>query len=48
MAPIVATVVDVAAGNYLVRVQVDGAESPLDPGPDPEHPFYQNPLVTIA
>lgn len=42
------TVVDVAAGVYLVRVQVDGAESPLDPGPDPDHPFYSNPLVTIA
>jgi len=42
------TVVDVAAAKYLVRVQVDGAESPLDPGPDPEHPFYLGPQVTIA
>jgi len=42
------TVVDVAAAKYLVRVQVDGAESPLDPGPDPEHPFYLSPQVTIA
>ncbi len=45
---IVTPVVDVAAGDYLVRVQVDGAESPLDPGPDPDHPLYSVPKVTIS
>jgi hypothetical protein len=34
--------------DYLVRVQVDGAESLLDSGPDPLHPFYSGPKVTIA
>ncbi len=34
--------------DYLVRVQVDGAESLLDPGPDPLHPLYSSPKVTIA
>ncbi|MFH2102450.1 MAG: DUF4255 domain-containing protein [Chloroflexota bacterium] len=48
VASIVTRVVDVAAGDYLVRVQVDGAESPLDPGPDPANPFYIAPKVTIA
>jgi hypothetical protein len=42
-----AQVKSVAAGNYLLRVQVDGAESPLDPGPDPDDPKYIGPLVTI-
>jgi hypothetical protein len=37
----------VAAGDYLLRVQVDGAESLLDPGPDPTAPKYSGPLVTI-
>lgn len=37
----------VAAGDYLLRVQVDGAESLLDPGPDPDAPKYVGPLVTI-
>lgn len=45
---IVARVSEVAAGDYLVRVQVDGAESPLDPGSDPDHPFFSSPQVTIA
>jgi hypothetical protein len=42
-----APVKGVAAGNYLLRVQVDGAESLLDPGPDPDAPKYAGPLVTI-
>lgn len=42
-------VADVAAGDYLVRVQVDGAESSLNPGLDPEnHPFYCDPIVSIT
>lgn len=45
---VVTRVEDVAAGDYLVRVQVDGAESPLDPGPDPDHPVYSQPKVTIS
>ncbi|MBN2385422.1 MAG: DUF4255 domain-containing protein [Anaerolineales bacterium] len=48
LASLVTRVVDVAAGDYLVRIQVDGAESPLDPGPDPRNPFYVDPRVTIA
>jgi Pvc16 N-terminal domain len=38
---------NIAAGDYLVRVQVDGAESPLDPGTDSENPKFVGPLVTI-
>jgi len=34
----------VASGQYLVRVQVDGAESPLEVGPDGR---YSGPQVTI-
>jgi hypothetical protein len=34
--------------DFLVRVQVDGAESVLDPGSDPLHPFFNAPKVTIA
>ncbi len=41
-------VVEVAVGKYLVRVQVDGAESLLDPGPDPDNPLFANPKVTIS
>ena len=48
VASIVTRVKEVVAGDYLVRVQVDGAESPLDPGPDPNHPFFSNPKVTIT
>jgi hypothetical protein len=47
VASVTASVKNVAAGDYLVRVQVDGAESPLDPGPDPEQPKFVGPLVTI-
>jgi hypothetical protein len=48
VASIVTRVREVAAADYLVRVQVDGAESPLDPGPDPDNPFFSAPLVTIS
>ncbi|MFI5177527.1 MAG: DUF4255 domain-containing protein [Vicinamibacterales bacterium] len=37
----------VAAGDYLVRVQVDGAESPLERDPDDTNPVYIGPKVTI-
>ena len=42
-----ASIKNVAAGTYLVRVQVDGAESLLDAGPDPDAPKYSGPQVTI-
>ena len=38
----------VAAGQYLVRVQVDGAESPLLMNADPNDPRYERPRVTIV
>jgi hypothetical protein len=41
----------VAPGDYLVRVQVDGAESPLAVDTDPYSPTfnqYNNPKVTIS
>ncbi len=34
--------------EYLVRLQVDGAESVLGLGPDPLHPLYSTPRVKIA
>jgi hypothetical protein len=34
--------------TYVVRVQVDGAESVPDLGPDPVHPLYTDPQVNIA
>jgi hypothetical protein len=40
----------VRAGEYLVRVQVDGAESPLVVDGDPTSPTFNQflgPLVTI-
>jgi hypothetical protein len=42
----------VSPGGYLVRIQVDGAESPLeiDPNPDPTRPTFEQyiePTVTI-
>lgn len=37
----------VAAGDYLVRVQVDGADSPLEQSPDEDNPVYVGPKVTI-
>ena len=42
----VSRVVDVAAGTYLVRVQVDGAESLL--GLDPANPVFSGPKVKIS
>ena len=42
-----ASLKNVAAGTYLVRMQVDGAESLLDPGPDPDAPKYSGPQVTL-
>jgi hypothetical protein len=35
----------VASGDYLVRVQVDGAESPLDLGPDGQ---FESPQATFG
>lgn len=37
----------VAAGPYLVRVQVDGAESPLVTDADPDNPRYTRPRMTV-
>lgn len=45
--PLVIPVKDVASGSYLVRLQVDGAESPLDVDSDPGNPRYATPRVDI-
>lgn len=37
----------VRAGDYLVRVQIDGADSPLEHDPDPDNPVYIGPKMTI-
>jgi hypothetical protein len=37
----------VVAGDYLVRVQVDGAASPLESDADENNPLYIGPKVTI-
>jgi hypothetical protein len=37
----------VVQADYLVRVQVDGADSPLDRDPDESNPVYIGPKVTI-
>jgi len=37
----------VKTGNYLVRVQIDGAESPLEVSADPLNSEYVGPTVTI-
>ena len=37
----------VKAGNYLLRIQVDGAESPLQVSADPANPKYNSPQVSI-
>lgn len=34
-------------GDYLVRVQVDGADSPLEDDADPKNPTYIRPTVTL-
>jgi hypothetical protein len=46
--PLVIRVQDVAAGKYLVRLQVDGAESPLGVDTDPNNPRFTTPKVTIT
>lgn len=38
----------VEPGDYLVRVQVDGAESPLEVSSDPSDPKYVSPQVSIS
>ena len=38
----------VEPGDYLVRVRVDGADSPLQKDPDPDNPVYVGPKVTIT
>lgn len=38
---------EVLPGDYLVRVQVDGANSPLDSNSDPNNPTFITPKVTI-
>ncbi|MDY6795818.1 MAG: DUF4255 domain-containing protein [Actinomycetota bacterium] len=45
------SVADVEPGDYLLRIQVDGAESPLEAEPDPTDPEkvkYAKPMVTIS
>jgi hypothetical protein len=37
----------VAQGDYLVRLQVDGADSPLEQATDESNPLYIGPKVTI-
>ncbi len=37
----------VTPGDYLLRIQVDGAESQLEVSPDPTDPKYNGPLVSI-
>lgn len=34
-------------GVYLVRIQIDGADSPLERDPDPNNPVYIGPKMTI-
>ena len=47
--PVEIRVEGVAAGTYLARIQVDGAESPLevDPGPGPNEGRFVAPTLTI-
>jgi hypothetical protein len=37
----------VAQGDYLMRVQIDGADSPLEQSADVDNPVYVGPKVTI-
>jgi len=37
----------VRAGDYLARIQVDGADSPLEQAADPNNPVYVGPKITI-
>jgi hypothetical protein len=46
--PLTTQVKDVAVGKYLVRIQVDGAESPLDLETDPNNPRFATPRVNIT
>jgi hypothetical protein len=41
------SVEDVESGDYLLRIQVDGAESPLEISTDPSDPKYVSPQVNI-
>lgn len=41
------SVENVEPGKYLLRVQVDGAESPLEVSDDPANPRYIGPQVTV-
>jgi hypothetical protein len=47
-AAITFAITGVEQGDYLVRVRVDGAESPLEVDPDPDNPMYIGPTVTIS
>ncbi len=38
---------DVEPGTYLLRIQVDGAESPLEVSTNPANPIYNGPLVSL-
>lgn len=42
------SVSNVEAGDYLVRLSVDGAESVLIPSTDPDDPGYVDPTVTLG
>jgi hypothetical protein len=44
---IVFPIAGVVPGTYLVRVQVDGADSPLEQNADNDNPAYIGPTVTI-
>ena len=41
-------IASVAPGEYLIRVRVDGGESPLDADPDPNNPRFVAPRVKIG
>jgi hypothetical protein len=45
---VVVRVREVAAGDYLLRVQVDGAESLLAASADPDNPLFVSPKVSIV
>ncbi len=47
-ASITFSVSGVEPGDYLVRVQIDGAESPLEVSSDPSDPRYVSPQVSIS
>jgi hypothetical protein len=37
----------VKPADYLVRIQIDGADSPLETSADPDNPLFIGPQVTI-